>query len=260
MKRFAPILKDLNRKLDLPQPQKSRIILEIAYDLEEAYHAYRQQGLSSSEALAKAQEKFAANEASLAELVRIHQAPFKRWANQLSQRALRRWERITLLLILLLISAISARTILQTPFMQRTSPWVWPVLAIFTVIVALALAKFYQLYIKKDHKIHRLRKGLSLFLFLGLASLFLGILGYFVELVAGNHSSLMFETQLFFIISGHAPGIGLALHEALRWMLKTASLILISMFAAIVASLLWFVLFNKAVRIEQAEALTLLDG
>ena len=260
MKRFAPILEELNQKLDLPQPQKSRIILEIAYDLEEAYNAYRQQGLSHGEAFAKAQEKFAVNDASLAELVRIHQAPFKRWANQLSQRTLRRWERITLLLILLFISALSAQTILQTPFMQRTSPWAWPILAIFAAIVALALAKFYQLYIKKDHKIHRLRKGLPLLLFLALASLFLGILGYFVELVAGNHSSLLFETQLFFIISSHAPGIGLALHEAVQWMLKTASLILISMFATMVASLLWFVLFNKAVRIEQTEALTLLDG
>ncbi len=44
MNRFAPLLKSINARLDLPQPTKSRIILEIASDLEDMYQFYQSQG------------------------------------------------------------------------------------------------------------------------------------------------------------------------------------------------------------------------
>ena len=58
MTRFAPLLKSINDRLDLPQPTKSRIILEIAADLEDLYQFYQNQGMNESEAAQKAEEKF----------------------------------------------------------------------------------------------------------------------------------------------------------------------------------------------------------
>ena len=37
MKRFTILLTEINEKLKLPQPQKSRIIWEIADDIEETF-------------------------------------------------------------------------------------------------------------------------------------------------------------------------------------------------------------------------------
>jgi len=45
MDNFKPILKEINSKLDLPQPTKSRIILEIAADLNDTFDTYKKQGL-----------------------------------------------------------------------------------------------------------------------------------------------------------------------------------------------------------------------
>ena len=48
MNRFASILSALNERLPLPQPARSRVLLEIAADLEACYEAAREQ-LASSE-------------------------------------------------------------------------------------------------------------------------------------------------------------------------------------------------------------------
>jgi len=58
MTQFTPILKRINERLDLPQPTKSRIILEIASDLEDTFRFYLQKGLDEQESFQKAEEKF----------------------------------------------------------------------------------------------------------------------------------------------------------------------------------------------------------
>jgi hypothetical protein len=45
MSRFRDILQHANDLLDLPQPLKSRILIESAADLEDAYQAFSQRGL-----------------------------------------------------------------------------------------------------------------------------------------------------------------------------------------------------------------------
>ena len=47
---FVSLLKKINNKLDLPQNTKSKIILEIAADLEDLSNYYLTQGLSENEA------------------------------------------------------------------------------------------------------------------------------------------------------------------------------------------------------------------
>ncbi|MFH1754248.1 MAG: hypothetical protein ABIA59_00965 [Candidatus Latescibacterota bacterium] len=50
MSRFEGLLKQINGKLDLPQPTKSRILLEIASDLDDMYRVFIQQGMSEQDA------------------------------------------------------------------------------------------------------------------------------------------------------------------------------------------------------------------
>ena len=76
---FKTLLININNKLELPQPTKSRIILEISADLNDAYHAFQSQGMSKKEAVEAAKQKFDLDKRSLNELVYIHQTSFRRW-------------------------------------------------------------------------------------------------------------------------------------------------------------------------------------
>jgi hypothetical protein len=44
MTRFSEILRSTAVRLDLPQPSKSNILLELAADLEDLFQHYREQG------------------------------------------------------------------------------------------------------------------------------------------------------------------------------------------------------------------------
>ena len=54
MKQFTSLLKNLNSKIDLPQPKKSRMLLEIAADLNDMYNYYLAKGLTETEAVSRA--------------------------------------------------------------------------------------------------------------------------------------------------------------------------------------------------------------
>ena len=58
MNRFISLLQRVNDKLDLPQPEKSRILLEIAADLQDMYQVYLDKGLGEEEAVKRTEEKF----------------------------------------------------------------------------------------------------------------------------------------------------------------------------------------------------------
>ncbi len=86
MDNFKPILKKINGQLDLPQPTKSRIILEVAADLNDAFNLYKNQGLTDSEATKKATNTFNLDKKNLNDLISIHQTSFRKWFDQLSER------------------------------------------------------------------------------------------------------------------------------------------------------------------------------
>ena len=58
MEYFKSLLIDINNKLELPQPIKSRIILEISADLNAAFRTFQNQGMSDKEAFVAAKQKF----------------------------------------------------------------------------------------------------------------------------------------------------------------------------------------------------------
>ncbi len=76
MKRFSGVLDDLNRRLDVPQPQKYRIIKEVADDLEDLYAYYIEQGVLPGEAEARAEEKLVADDETIRLLTRLNESSF----------------------------------------------------------------------------------------------------------------------------------------------------------------------------------------
>ena len=249
MKKFSSLLKELNSKIDLPQPKKSRILLEIAADLNDLYDHYIKCGLSESEAIRQAREKFELSDEIVSDLSEIHSNLFKQWIDKTVGKANDICERILFLLlfIFILLSAIFA--VLTTPFFLDTSTFVYPILVLLIFTIVLWCTKFYQLYIKKDHDLKRLRTGMSLFKFMWVASLFIGLYGYFIELYLSGAKTL-FLGPLFIITIVRVDEI---LPSIMDFMIKSSSLMMVCMLVILIIGVLWFNLTQKVSQIEQAE-------
>ena len=255
MNPFIPLLKKMNKKLDLPQPVKSRIILEIASDIKDAYDDLLTQGMNKREAIIQIHEKFDLTDESIKELQQIHRPVFNRLMDRLSDQARNRNEKIILILMLISLSFISVKTILTTPFFQEASIYIYPALAIFTAILLQTGYKCFQYFIKKDHRIHTLRKGLNTLLYLGGGTLILGVTGFVLALYTSKLKILLLG-PFFFISLGKSQ---ILLKNGVTWLIENTALMMICLMVAILAALFWFLLANKASSIEQAEAAILLE-
>ncbi|MFQ5604648.1 MAG: hypothetical protein ACE5HS_15365 [bacterium] len=239
MNRFAPFLKEVNEKLNLPQPTKSRILLEMAADLEDLFNYFRESGLDEAQALQKTEEMLRTNDETLAELVQIHDTGFRKFLNKLSEQAQTRWERVCLVLLFLFLFFFVGREIFSFRFFSNASHFIWPILGISLAMTVLATSKIYRLFIKKDHRIRKLHSGLSTFLFLCGSSLMIAVGGFLVELYQ-TAGKIMRDSEHAF-------------HYIIEWLSKGSALIIVSAFITIFAAILWFIFLIRITKIEIAE-------
>lgn len=255
MKQFNNLLNEINNKLNLPQPLKSRVILEIAGDMEEMYSTYVNRGLSEKEAESRTIDKFAVSDDTLEELTKIHLSAYQKWLDKLSQRAQTTWEHILLALICILVLYSFVQVASSTPFFNSASKFVYPILLTLISATILFTVKFYQLYIKKDHNLKNIRYGLDWMLYLCVTALFLGMTGYFGEMYLSS-GSVQFLGP-YFIISLLTDSD--TLHLSVEWMMRSSAMLMTCCASVMLILLFWFTLINKAGKIEEAEASILLD-
>lgn len=259
MRRFAQLLIMINEKLDLPQPQKSKILLEIATDMDELFHVYLERGATEAEAMTKIEEKFSMNEDTIKELIEVHDSGLRKFLDRLSMQAQTRWERLVLLVAFFAITFTWLQAATTTEFLSTASKFIWPVMTIGSISCILAIRKFYLLYLKKEHNLRTLRKGLTPFLVLAGLSIFTGILGYFVELALTQDKFLWYGQYLFFTITPRVFDLYGGIIHFITWMMKTSAMIITSMFVAIISAVFWYIFQNKIMKIEIAEASILLE-
>ena len=96
MNHFAPVLQRMSRRLTVPQPLKSRILLEMAGDLEELYTYYRSQGLSEQDAVHKAEEKIEAGDETMELMTHMNDTTVKRFLRRFSGHNQKRIEIFSL--------------------------------------------------------------------------------------------------------------------------------------------------------------------
>ena len=253
MNRFAPILKKINEKLELPQPTKSKIILEIAADLDDLFYFYRYKGMSETEAKQKAEEKVDISSKALRQLIQVHETGFRKFTNKLSEQAQSRGEQTILVLLLILIALFSMQAMVTTPFFTQASLFIWPITGLAFVSIMLSIVKYYNLYIKKDHTIKNIRKGLTAILILGGLCLYIGIVGYFIEIYASGGHTILPGGSLITIICRVVDSES-EMNQITTAFIKSGSVGMVSMLATIFSALMWFVFMNKVLKIEQAES------
>jgi hypothetical protein len=245
MSRFSEVLRRSAARLDLPQPIRSHVLLEMAADLEDMFAAYRQRGLSENEAEFKVMERFDASDDALRELTRLHSSAFRRWMDRFSAQARTVWERVMLVAILLFVALMTGRPLLSTTFFRDASGFIWPAILIGIATLGIFLAKGYQLYLKKDHDIRGLSRWLPTLLLLACAAPANGLFGYILTLYSAM-------TRIAGEIEMAGPYLTV-------WLFGSTVTMIFSLLVAILAAVFWFVLINKVARIEVAEAALILE-
>jgi len=254
MNRFTPLLRKINKRLTLPQPEKSRILLELAADMKDMFEFQIDKGKSEENAMELIKEKFDFSEEALKELVNVHESFFRRLLNRLSDQAQSRWERIILLIILISITIISGTIISTKEFFLRSSYFIIPLSGVAIAIILVSLIKFYSLFIKKEHDIRTLHTKLPMILFLGGTGLLIGIAGNFVELYLAGTEGFLLETNLYFFLSMVTD-----YNPIINWFFKSSTLMMSCLLITILSAVLWYLLYNKIKRIELAQAVLLLN-
>lgn len=244
MKEFTPILTKIENKLDIPQPARARVILEIRTDLDDTFNYYIEEGFTKHEAISKTKEQFDPTDETMAELSELHQSLYNRLIDKVSGHFKNRFEKAGLVFLLVFIIIASGRVLTSNPFFLNSSIFTLPVLSIGLVAVILSIRKVFTLFIKMDHNISRLRKGLPVILFLGGASLLAGVIGLFIE------------TYLFF--GAAAFNIDNFLVLFIGYLVRISSMMMISLLVTMLVALIWFLLANKIVYIERVEAESML--
>jgi hypothetical protein len=258
MNPFKPLLIDINKKLELPQPTKSRIILEIAADLNDTYQLYQSQGMSEDDALAKAKQKFDLDEHSLNELIYLHRSHFRRWFDHLSASAQTWWERLILICLFAFVLITGGITIMKIPLVEEASPFVWIILLLLIVSAAVFLQKIYQIYIKKDHHLPNVKRGLPFLIFMSGITISFSMLGYYWQLYSFKEYGHILETKLVYLLHTTDDSFPRIFTLLIEWMIESSAFIMVGMFSTIVIALMWYFLMSKVSKIEEAEAAILL--
>jgi hypothetical protein len=258
MNPFKSLLIEINQKLELPQPTKSRIILEIAADLNDVYQLYQSQGMSEQEALDSAKQKFDLDEHALNELIRVHQSSFRRWFDHLSTTAQTWWERVILMCLLALILISGGVTVMKVPFLEQASPFVWTIFLLALIGCTVFAQKIYQIYIKKDHHLLSVKRGVPFLLFISGLSLLACIWGYYWQLYNFKEYGHILETKMIYLLYTTDDSFPQVFKDLTNWMIASSSFVMIGMLAAILLGFMWYFLMMKISKIEEAEAAVLL--
>jgi hypothetical protein len=246
MNPFRDYLQNLNQRIRLPQPQKSRILLEISADLNDWYRHYLAEGKNEQEAHRAALERVDISGAELEELVRLHDSQLTRFMNRISQSTAGRWERWLFLLLVIFTVVFSGHAVFNHDFFLHSSIFITPVLGIAVLTVIQVVSRLYKIFLKKDHEIRRLREGIPAILFYGAAALLSGILGLFIDtfLTVSRIASDFANTLLYFI----------------EWMTRISSMAVFTLYVVIFTAMVWFILYDKVLRIERAEFQLLVEN
>jgi hypothetical protein len=242
---FPELLGVLQQKLVLPQPARSRVLLEIADDLEGLYQHYKNAGLDDEAARRRTVEGMDLAPEVLTDLIEIHTSPYERFLDGLSERARSRWERGLLVALSAFVCFLLALAVRAGPVFSQANAFIWPVLVCLGIGIVLSLERVYVLFLRKVYRAREARRGLSVLLSMSAAQIALGIAGIWLDLFRVSKAASSDPSRL--------GGMGM------EWMIGGTALMLVSVGGAIVLAMWWFVLASRAAAIEEEEALALLE-
>ncbi|MCL7960630.1 MAG: permease prefix domain 1-containing protein [marine benthic group bacterium] len=234
------VLREIDARLDLPQPARSRVILEIAADLEDTSHMLMERGLSPEEAREQAIRRFEPRGEALSEITTVHAAGLQRFLGRFSGAGRRRWER-ALLLLLFLFLLLGTRVLLPAPdLFKNAGPGLLAVVTVTVGALLLSSFKLYDVFVRPRQDSRRMRRGLDWILGLAGVEVFVGLSAFWLGLygVAGRSAEDP-ATSLLYLF---------------EWLVEGTATAILALQAAVLLSLLWYLLSRRTETVARFEA------
>lgn len=125
MTRFAHVLQRAESTLSAPEPQRSRVLLELAQDLDDLFAELRAVGLTEDEAARRAEALLAPSPEAMSALARVHEPLHVRLAERYSPGSAHGVERALLGLIATLALLFAVWGLMNTSAFAAASPALW---------------------------------------------------------------------------------------------------------------------------------------
>lgn len=249
MDRFGRVLRRAERRLEAPEPERSRILLEMAGDLEDLYRAYRERGLDEEEALRRAERWLAPSNAALASLRDVHLPAFDRLLGRLGGTTRGRVELGLVTLASLLAVGGGVLGVLRSGALSASSPGLWTVAGLGVAGLGVGLSQGYALFVRGDRLGPGWRRRLRRVLAAATATALAGLLAGAVRL---SVAAVPFQA------GGVPPGLWSEVATA-------AGVAALGLSTSLLLALLWLVLRARAAVVARAreelrEAVGRLDG
>lgn len=247
MKRFTHVLSEARDQLQIPEPSRTRVLLEMASDLEDSYQFHLSQGCDEAEAARRAEEAFGTSEEAIKHLTRIHESGLGGLQSRLSGRIGRPWEKFLVLAIVAFEILAAAKVVSHEAFFMFSSPFLWPIAALALGALVVTAWKLYQIFFETASDVRQIRSGLGALLFFAGTSL------------AVTGCGFLFHIQRFFRRNWEAAPDSLFVNFA-GWMATMSFMMILGLLLAMLTALIWFVLVNLAARSERREIEELLGA
>ena len=239
MNNINTVLHAIYDRLALPQPVRTRVLLELSGDMEDMKKLYVDHGMSDEDAEKRVLESFDLSDDALEELVKIHCRPLRRFLDHLSFQSRGILERMALVSLAVLCVMILIKGLMTQKILSEAGPLAWPVFAALVGAVLSTSAKLYQLHILQDHRPHPIRRFINLPLGLAGIGLGLGFLGMY--------------GHIFYARFAGGTTIEAVRHLAVA-VHRSAALLTISMSTSLLGAIMWFVSTHTIARLEEDEA------
>lgn len=246
MNRFNRVLMDTDARLSVSEPARSRILLEIAADMEGLHREFLSRGLSPEDADAEVLEHFDLSDEALRELIRVHDTPLQRSLETLSGPVEGKWSRLLLGVLALFVVVGSGTLLVNTQLYRDASGLVWVLMPLLLLGWLMAALRGLQMARQRDSWSHALRVGLSRLLGLALAIPALAFVGLWIELYRG-------------ILRIRATPAEAMVH-IVDWLHMASATLTVALGGSLILGFLWFFLDSRARRMERRAAADLLGG
>jgi hypothetical protein len=241
---FADALRRIDARLHLPQPARSRVILELATDLEALYRHYLDKGLTEDEAREAALSDLDATDEVLTDLAEVHVSAVRRGMDRLVRQAESGWTRALLLVVLVAVAGAAARVVLTPMFVEDAGIFLWPMglcLGVGAVTGGLLLMRL-QRFDADDPAPAR------------------GLLDRIAVLIVGEFMLALFGAwmELYWAVGRMVDDAGQITPELFGWLVRASALMSAGVAAALILAVVWFFASHRTAVIEDARAALLM--
>jgi hypothetical protein len=225
-----------DRMRDLHHPARTRILLELAGDVEALSADLRRSGMPAEEAALRAAERVVPSDAALDALVRLHRPSYRRLTAPVPDSALRRLERGILLVVTTSILVAGLFLLSGQGLLRDPSPLLWAILGLSGGVIGITLWKGFQLFIRREHRPETLGRGLWTLLALSGGAL----------LAAGAG----FITGLWMLAATLEAGVPDTAALLTAWLFRESVLLTTALLTALAGGLAWFLLAQGAAAVR----------